>query len=124
MGGRLGKLRDELVKESSFTYAQIQTLELSRRVRRGEITVKQATQMRKIGGVKVGSYYRVLGQARGNLRRTAFTLILATRLEMINVEDLIRLLNMVRQAPEEMSEENFRRFTQLINQIVGRSVVI
>ncbi len=120
----MGKLRDELVKESSFTDAQVQTLELSKRVKRGEITVKEATYMRKIGGVKAGSYYRVLGQARGNLRRTAFTLIVAAKLQIVDVEDLIRLLNMVRQTPEEMSEENLQQFTQLINQVVRRLVMI
>jgi hypothetical protein len=120
----LPKLTNELLKESRLTHTQVETIELSKRVKNREITVRQAGEMKTTGTARPGSYYRILDQARHNLRRTTFTLLVAARLQLISVEDLLRLLNMVRDAPEEMSDENLQQFTALIGQVVKKLVRI
>jgi len=120
----LPKLTDEFLKNSSLTLTQVETVQLSKRVKRGEITVRQAGQMKTKHTAQPGSYYRVLDQARGNLRRTVYTLLVASRLHLIGTEDLVRLLKMVQEAPEDMADDNFERFTAVVNEVVRRLIVI
>ena len=113
-----------LLEESSLTYKQVETILLSKRVKNHEITVREAGQMKPSHAVQPGSYYRILDQARKNLRETAFTLLLAARLQMLNMEDMSRLVSMVREAPEEMSEESLRQFMAVVEQLVRRLVTV
>jgi hypothetical protein len=97
---------------------------LSKRVKKGELRVFQAAKSRKEDGVSVGSYYRVLDQARSRLEHSIFTLLLAVRTQSLDKEELTRLLKMVAEAPEAMEEANLEEFMTLLSALVKKMVVI
>jgi hypothetical protein len=117
-------LTEALRQKSTVTAVQFETLSLSKRVKKGEFRVYQAAKSRKVDGVSVGSYYRVLDQARSRLERTVFTLLLAVRTQSLEKEELIRLLKMVAEAPEEMGEASLQEFMELLSALVRKMVVI
>jgi hypothetical protein len=106
------------------TAVQFETLSLKKRVKKGELRVYEAAKSRKIDGVSVGSYYRVLDQARSRLERSVFTLLLAVRTQTIQPEELTRLLRMVADAPEAMEEPNLQEFMALLSALVKKMVVM
>ena len=118
------RLTHELVKKSSLTPTQLETMLLSRRVKGGEISVKQAGKMKASHTVKPGSYYRILDQARVNLREATYSLLIAVRLHTVNMEDMSRLVQTVREAPEEMSDESLEQFATVVDQLVHRLVTL
>ena len=118
-------LTEALRQKSTVTAVQFETLMLSRRVKRGELRVVEAAKSRKEDdGVSVGSYYRVLDQARSRLERSIFTLLLAVRTQTLDKDELIRLLTMVSEAPEQMGEANLQEFNDLLVALVRKMVVI
>ena len=48
-----------------------------------------------ISGVTPGAYYRVLSQARSNIDQALYTVLLCSRIGVIQMEDLRRLLDLV-----------------------------
>jgi hypothetical protein len=117
-------LTETLRQKSTVTQVQFETLSLSKRVKRRELRVYEAAKSRKVSGVSVGSYYRVLGQARSRLERAVFTLLLAVRMQTLEKEELTRLLKMVAEAPEDMGEANLQEFIELLSVLVRKMVVI
>jgi hypothetical protein len=117
-------LTEALRQKSTVTSVQFETLALNRRVRRGELHVFEAAKSRKVTGVSVGSYYRVLDQARSKLERSIFTLLLAVRTQSIDKEELTRLLKMVAETPETMEEANMEELMGLLGALVKKMVVI
>jgi hypothetical protein len=117
-------LTEALRQKSTVTAVQFETLVLNKRVKRGELRVFEAAKSRKVNGVSVGSYYRVLDQARSRLERSIFTLLLAVRTQSLDKEELTRLLKMVAEAPEAMEEANMEEFMALLSALVKKMVVI
>ena len=93
------------------------------RVKRGEIHAFEAAKSRSPEPVKLGSYYRVLGQARRNFERSIFTVLLGLKTQNLRREDLVKLLNMVADAPEDMGESNLEEFAALLSVLVEKLVV-
>ncbi len=118
------KVADELVQKSTITGVQLETLLLQLRVKKREMRLVDARKHRKPEGVTVGSYYRVLDQARGNLERAVFTLLLGAKLHMIQTDGVVRLLSMVSTAPDEMPEEDLQQFMRVVTELVRRILVI
>lgn len=113
-----------LKQRSVITNIQLETLLLQQRVTKREIKVIDATKLRKPEGVTVGSYHRVLGQARENLERAIFTLLLGAKMRIIDTTDVVRLLNVISTVPDEMSEEDLNQFIRVTSELVKKIVVI
>ncbi len=111
----------KLGAHSSLTAAQIETLHLYRRVLRGEITSKEAAGMRTPHPVKLGTYYRVLDQAMGNLHSSIWTALVGLSLGLVRVEDLKRLIDHL-PATVELDEPRQEELLAVIEAIV-RSIV-
>ena len=118
------KIIDRLSHKSGITKVQLETLLLQKRVNKREIRVTDASRLRKPTGVSPGSYHRVLDQARSNLERTIFTLLLGIKLEVIQVQGITRLLGMVEKVPEDIADEHLEEFMSVLSAIIKKIVMV
>jgi len=87
------------------------------------MSLKQAADLRGKGPVTVGAYYRVVGQARKNLRASILTVLTALLLGYVKFEDVSRLLRMVSQSPMELGEEGTNQLIVVLNGILDQIVM-
>ena len=112
----------KLGRLSALTEAQIESLQLYRRVFRGEITSKEAANLRTPHPVKIGTYHRVLDQALRNLQSAIWTVIVGLNLGLIRGEELKRLIEVLPSnlEPDEVQQEEL---LDVIRTIVRRVVI-
>ncbi|MDV3278324.1 MAG: hypothetical protein LYZ69_07645 [Nitrososphaerales archaeon] len=110
-------------KDSSLTETQLESLLLYQRVRSGEISLREAAGSRSRGPVSVGAYYRVVKQAKENVRSSILTLVTALWLGYVRVEDVRRLFELVGRGEVELSDEEADQFVGVLNALVDRMVV-
>ena len=113
----------KLATESTLTITQLESLALHQRVLSGEMSLKQAADQRSGGPVSVGAYYRVVGQAKKNVRASVLTVLTALWLGYIRFEDLTRLLQLVGKDPVELSEEEANQLMGVLNAILDKIVM-
>ena len=117
---------DEYAKKlgrlSALTEAQIESLQLRQRVIRGQISSKEAANLRTPHPVKVGTYHRVLDQALRNLQSAIWTVIVGLNLGLIRGEELKRLIEVLPSnfEPDEAHQEEL---LDVIRAIVRRVVI-
>lgn len=118
---------ERLAADSTLTRVQIETLELQKRVLAGEIKLSQAAaqriQKQTKGPVTVGAYYRVLKQARGNIRASILTVLAAMQLGYVKYDDLARLLELVGRSSAELRGEEADRLVGVLNALLDRLVM-
>jgi len=112
----------KLGRLSALTEAQIESLQLHRRVLRGEITTRQAASLRTPDPVKLGTYHRVLDQALRNLQSAVWTVIVGLNLGLVRAEELRRLIELLPSnlEPDEGRQEEL---LSVIQAIVKRVVI-
>jgi len=112
----------KLGRLSALTEAQIESLRLYRRVLRGEISSKEAANLRTPQPVKVGTYHRVLGQALQNLQSAIWTVIVGLNLGLIRAEELKHLIEVL---PSNLEPDEFHQeeLLDVIRAIVRRVVI-
>jgi len=112
----------KLGRLSALTEAQIESLQLHQRVLRGEISSKEAANLRTPHPVKVGTYHRVLDQALRNLHSAIWTVIVGLNLGLIRGEELKRLIEILPSSfePDEAHQEELLDVTR---EIVRRVVI-
>lgn len=91
-----------LAQHCSLTKRQIESLNLQISARRTLGRRDKEDRPHVISGVSEGSYYRVLGQARNNVEQAVYTMLLCSRMGLIQGGDLNRLLKMMGDAPSEL----------------------
>jgi hypothetical protein len=124
-------LLDALVKRSSLTPRQIESLTSYVRVASGEIKLKEAASISSEGRKKgkseqpltIGSYYRTVSQGRKNIKQSLVTIVIALWLGMVRVEDVRRLFELVGSGTRDLPDQEAERFLQLLDALVGRIVV-
>jgi hypothetical protein len=109
--------------KSSLTEAQLESLIIYRRVASGELTLKEAASLREKGPVTLGSFYRVVGQARNNVRESIATVVVSMILGYVKVQDLRRLLELVSQGTSTLGEESLDRVAPLIMALIEKIVM-
>ena len=112
----------KLGRFSALTEAQIESLQLRRKVIRGEISSKEAANLRTPHPVKVGTYHRVLDQALRNLQSAIWTVIVGLNLGLIRGEELKRLIEVL-PSNFEPDEANQEELLDVIRAIVRRVVI-
>lgn len=112
-----------LEQNCSLTKRQIEclTLQISarNRVRDGE----KGEKPYEVGGVSEGSYYRVLGQAKKNINQALYTMVLCSRMGLIQGVDLNRLLNLMSKVPLDNSEAS-GEVISLVEALVTKIVML
>jgi len=112
----------KLGRLSALTEAQIESLQLHQRMLRGEISSKEAANLRTPHPVKVGTYHRVLDQALRNVQSAIWTVIVGLNLGLIRGEELKRLIEILPSdfKPDEAHQEEL---LDVIREIVRRVVI-
>ena len=105
-----------------MTETQIESLQLYRRVLRGEISSKEAANLRTPHPVKLGTYHRVLHQALRNLQSAIWTVIVGLNLGLVRADELKRLVEVL---PENLEPDEARQeeLLDVIRAIVRRVVI-
>jgi hypothetical protein len=123
------KLPESLIKSSSLTPTQIESLASYTRVRSHEMTLGEAASMRtttkvKGGGqLKVGSFYRSVQQGRENVKSSILTVVIALWMGFVKSEDLWKLFEHVGRGLPELEESERERVSALIEALVGKIVM-
>ena len=120
-----------LVDQSSITRRQLESLSSYARVSTGEIKLKDAALLASRGRIRgkrdgpltIGSYYRTVHQARKNVRESLVTVVIALWLGVIRAEDVRRLFDLMGGGTRELSDEDAKRFTQLLDALLRRIIV-
>lgn len=108
---------------SSLTRVQVQTLKMHLAVNKHEINIEDALKSRKISGISRGTHYRILAQAKRNVKRSLFTVVTATQLGLIKAEDVQKLISSVSKIPVDLDPEKMPEVLALVNAVAERIVM-
>ena len=86
--------------------------------------MQDALKSRKISGISRGAYYRILAQARKNMKKSLFTVATAAQLGLIKPEDVQKLISMVTLIPNEVDPEKLPEILGLVNAVADRIVML
>lgn len=78
----------------------------------------------KISGVSPGAYYRVLSQAKNNIDQALYTVLFCTRIGVIQMEELRRLLDLISKAPPDVANADATQVMSLVDALVKRIVML
>jgi len=117
------ELDDFLGRRCSLTKRQIECLSLQ--ISRGNHLKNDGKEQRphELIGVSEGAYYRVLGQAKKNVDQALYTMLLCSRMGIIQGEDLKRLVSLMAKAPSELPEAQ-REVISLVEVLVRKIVML
>jgi hypothetical protein len=116
-------LPESLVDESTLTRRQLEALQSYMRVALGEIRYREAAAIGPSKKVTVGSYFRTVGQARTNVRRSIATLLIGLWLGIVKPEDVRRLLETAGGNVVDLPEEEKERFVAVLRVLLERIVM-
>ncbi|HEY6282914.1 MAG TPA: hypothetical protein VIW22_03225 [Nitrososphaerales archaeon] len=123
-------LFERLVRESSLTSRQLESLVSYMRIASGEIRFRDAASIASSGRTKgaekpltIGSYYRTLTQARTNIRESLVTVLIGMQLGAVKVEEVRKLFELVGAGARELSEYDQDRFVQVLGALLDRIVL-
>src|SRR3989442_1405557 len=80
---------------STLTRVQIDAVEMHLAVTKHEINIQDALKSRKSSGISKGTHYRILAQAKKNIKRSLFTVAIAAQLGLVKPEDVQKLISSV-----------------------------
>jgi Glu-tRNA(Gln) amidotransferase subunit E-like FAD-binding protein len=109
---------------SSLTRVQAETLKMHIALRKHEIKMQQALESRKNGGISRGTYYRILAQAKRNVKKSLFTVATAAQLGLLKPEDVQKLISSVSMIPESIESEKLPEILALVNAMAERIVML
>jgi len=112
-----------IVDLSSLTETQVETLRIELGRRKDAITMQQALRTRKISGISRGSHYRVLRQARNNIKASLFTVAVAVRLGTVNLADVQKLVQSASTIPDELEPAKAAEVLGLASALAERIVM-
>ncbi len=118
------QLDDYLGGRSSLTKKQIDRLLLQISLQKGGPEGIEGETGSRISGVSAGAYYRVLSQARSNIDQSLYTVLLCSRIGVLQMDDLRRLLDLISKAPSEVAEGDAEQLKSLVDALVNRIVML
>ena len=80
--------------------------------------------MRKDSSISKGTHYRILAQARRNVRKSVLTTAIAVQLGIIRSEELQKLVTLVSRAPTEADPSTMEEVSALVVALVNRIVML
>jgi len=120
----LNSAPDTVADLSSLTRVQIETLKIHIALSRHEIKMREALESRKNGGISRGTYYRILAQAKKNIKRSLFTVAAAAQLGLLKTEDVQRLISSVSMIPDGVDAGKLPEILALVNAVADRIVML
>jgi Glu-tRNA(Gln) amidotransferase subunit E-like FAD-binding protein len=109
---------------SSLTRIQVETLKTHLAVNNNEINMKDALKSRKTSGISRGTHYRILAQAKKNVKRSLFTVATASQLGLLKPEDVQKLISTVTMIPGGVDPDKLPEILALVNAVADRIVML
>jgi len=109
---------------SSLTKVQVATIKLHQSVIKSEINMKEALIMRKNTSISRGTHYRILTQAKKNVKQSLFTIAIAVQLGLLKPEDVQKLVSTVSKIPLDMDQNKVPEVIALLSALVDRIVML
>jgi hypothetical protein len=114
---------ETMVDLSSLTRIQAETLQLHLAIRKSKINIQDALRTRKNFGISRGTHYRILAQAKKNIRESLFTVAIAVQMGLLKPEEVKKLVSTVSMIPEDMDQEKLSEVLALVKVLVNRIVM-
>lgn len=89
-----------------------------------EITMQEALRIRKDSSISKGTHYRILAQARRNVRKSVFTTAIAVQLGIIRPEELQKLVTLMSKVSKDADPATMEEVTVLVAALVNRIVML
>jgi hypothetical protein len=120
----LSSFPETIADLSSLTRVQLETLKTHLAVNNHRINIKDALKSRKTFGISRGTYYRILSQAKKNVKKSLFTVATAAQLGLVKPEDVQKLISAVMMIPGEVKPEKLPEILALVNAVADRIVML
>jgi hypothetical protein len=108
---------------SSLTRIQFETLQLHLAVRQAKINVQDALKRGKKSPISRGTHYRILAQARKNVKQSLFTVAVAVQIGLLKQEDVLKLIGSVSAIPPDVEPQKMAEILPLVRILVERIVM-
>ena len=82
-----------------------------------------ALKMRRNLGISRGTHYRILAQAKKNIRESLFTIATAVQMGLLNSEDVQKLISSVSMIPADVDPEKLPEVIALVKVLADRIVM-
>jgi hypothetical protein len=115
---------DSIAEMSSLTKVQLETLKIHLALRNHQITMREALESRKNSRISRGTHYRVLGQAKKNVRQSLLTVVVAAQMGLIKPEELQKLVATVSLIPDSVDSERLAEVLALVDALAERIVML
>lgn len=109
---------------SALTEVQVETLGLHDAVAKNAITLQSALKIRKEEGIQRGTYYRILSQAKKNIKESLFTVAIGVQFGLLKTEDVQKLITSVSMVPTEVDPDRLPEILGLMNALADRIVML
>jgi hypothetical protein len=112
-----------MVDLSSLTRIQAETLELHLAMRKSQISMQNALKTRKTFGISRGTHYRILAQAKKNVRESLFTVAIAVQMGLLKPEDVQKLVSSVSMIPADVDPKKLPEILALVEVLANHIVM-
>jgi predicted DNA-binding protein (UPF0251 family) len=112
-----------VVDLSSLTRVQVETLQLHIAIRESQINMQEALKKRKNVAISRGTHYRILDQARKNIRESLFTVAVAVQIGLLKQEDVQKLISSVSAIPADLEAQKLAEIIPLVKVLANRIVM-
>jgi hypothetical protein len=116
-------LSEIMVDLSSLTRVQVETMKLHLAIHKSEISMQEALGKRKKSKISRGTHYRILAQAKKNIRESLFTIAIAVQVGLLKPEDIQRLIASVVVIPVDLEPARLPEVLSLVRALADRIVM-
>jgi hypothetical protein len=120
----LNPLPETIADLSSLTRIQVETLKLQRSVAKSEIKMQNALTIRKNSAISRGTHYRILAQAKRNIKKSLFTVATAVQMGLLKPEDVQKLIATVSMIPADVDPDKLPEVMAIIGALADRIVML
>jgi hypothetical protein len=120
----LNSMPESIADLSSLTRIQVETLKIHSAVGKGEINMDSALKIRRNSGISRGTHYRILAQAKKNVRESLFTMATVMQMGLIKSEDVQKLISTASTIPADVGPEKLPELIALLEVIADRIVML
>jgi|Deesub1362B_J571_1020462.scaffolds.fasta_scaffold00004_38 hypothetical protein len=106
-----------LIKNSGLTYKQLKILLIWIKMKEYDIKKGYKIYVNKNKSISQGTFYRILSQARKNIKKAIVTLILLLSIDLININDLQKLFELINRMKVDDVIYDEAAITQLISSL-------
>ncbi len=86
--------------------------------------MQDALVTRKNSAISRGTHYRILAQARKNVRESLFTVATAVQMGLLREEDVDKLISTVSKIPADVDSDKLPEVIALVSALANRIVML